>query len=84
MIIISSGDIFDSVGYRGVDFSSDERILPSSMLGYAPQIRGMAKTNAKIEIWQKDQLIYQSSVGVNLKLMIYTPLDMRVHWRFEF
>lgn len=59
----TSGEIFDSFGYRGVDFSSDDRMLPSSMLGYAPRIRGNAKTNAKVEVRQQGQLIYQTTVA---------------------
>ncbi|MBU3848632.1 MAG: fimbrial biogenesis outer membrane usher protein [Candidatus Acinetobacter avistercoris] len=58
----TDGEIFDSFGYRGVDFSSDDRMLPNSMLGYAPRIRGNAKTNAKVEIRQQGQLIYQTTV----------------------
>lgn len=59
----TSGEIFDSYGYRGVDFSSDDRMLPNSLLGYAPRIRGNAKTNAKVEIRQQGQLIYQTTVS---------------------
>ena len=59
----TNGEIFDSFGYRGVDFSSDDRMLPNSMIGYAPQIRGNAKTNAKVEIRQQGQLIYQTTVA---------------------
>lgn len=59
----SSGEIFDSVAYRGVDFSRDERMLPNSRSGYAPQIRGIAKSHAKIEIRQQGQLIYQTTVA---------------------
>lgn len=59
----TDGEIFDSFGYRGVDFSSDDRMLPNSMLGYAPRIRGNAKTNAKVEVRQQGQLIYQTTVA---------------------
>lgn len=59
----TNGEVFDSIGYRGVDLSSDDRMLPNSMLGYAPKIRGIAKTNAKVEIRQQGQLIYQTSVS---------------------
>lgn len=59
----TNGEIFDSYGYRGVDFSSDDRMLPNSMLGYAPRIRGNAKTNAKVEVRQQGQLIYQTTVA---------------------
>ncbi len=37
-------------------------MLPNSMLGYAPQIRGYAKTNAKVEVRQQGNLIYQTTV----------------------
>lgn len=59
----TSGNLFNSIGYRGLDFSSDERMLPNSMLGYAPQIHGVARTNAKVEIRQRGQLIYQTIVS---------------------
>lgn len=59
----TSGELFDSFRFRGIDFSSDDQMLPSSMLGYAPQIRGNAKTNAKVEIRQQGQLIYQTTVA---------------------
>ncbi|WP_201555323.1 fimbria/pilus outer membrane usher protein, partial [Psychrobacter immobilis] len=59
----TNGEIFNSFGYRGAEFSSDDRMLPSSMLGYAPRIRGNAKTNAKVEIRQQGQIIYQTTVA---------------------
>lgn len=59
----TNGEIFDSFGYRGVDFSSDDRMLPNSMSGYAPRIRGHAKSNAKVEVHQQGQLIYQTTVA---------------------
>ncbi|MCC3345096.1 fimbria/pilus outer membrane usher protein [Psychrobacter sanguinis] len=59
----SQGDIFDTFGYRGVAFASDDRMLPSSLSGYAPRIRGNAKTNAKVEVRQQGQLIYQTNVS---------------------
>ena len=66
--------IFDALPYRGINISSDDRMLPNSMLGYAPQIRGYAKTNAKVEVRQQGNLIYQTTLtpGV-LKLMIFIP-----------
>ena len=59
----TDGEVFDSIGYRGVDFSSDDRMLPNSMTGYAPRIRGNARTNAKVEIRQQGQIIYQTTVA---------------------
>lgn len=59
----TNGDVFDSFGYRGIDLSSDDRMLPNSMQGYAPQIRGNAKTSAKVEVRQQGQMIYQINVS---------------------
>lgn len=59
----TNGEVFNSFGYRGAEFSSDDRMLPNSMLGYAPRIRGNAQTNAKVEIRQQGQLIYQTTVA---------------------
>lgn len=59
----TNGEIFDSFGYRGIDFSTQDNMLPNSMLGYAPRIRGFAKSNAKVEIRQNGQIIYQTTVA---------------------
>lgn len=59
----TSGDLFDSFAYTGVQFRTDDRMLPESQTGYAPIIRGVAQTNALIEIKQNNQLIYQRTVA---------------------
>lgn len=59
----SNGDVFDSVQYRGVQMASDDSMLPDSMQGFAPVIRGIAKTNAQITISQNGYTIYQSYVS---------------------
>lgn len=58
----TNSDFIDSLPYRGVNISSDDRMLPNSMLGYAPRVRGYAKTNAKVEVRQQGNLIYQTTV----------------------
>lgn len=58
----SPGDIFDSVPYTGAQLATDDQMDPESMQGYAPVVRGIAKTNAKILIKQNGYLIYQSYV----------------------
>lgn len=59
----TNSDFIDSLPYRGVNISSDDRMLPNSMVGYAPRIRGYAKTNAKVEVRQQGNLIYQTTVS---------------------
>lgn len=58
----TDGQLFDSVGFRGARLASDDRMLPDSLRGYAPEVRGVAESNALVEIRQRGQLIYQDSV----------------------
>ncbi|QNR97950.1 fimbrial biogenesis outer membrane usher protein [Stenotrophomonas sp. 169] len=57
------GDLFDSVNFRGVDISTDPRMLPDSQRDYAPVIRGVAQTNARVVVRQHGQVVYQASVA---------------------
>lgn len=59
----TSGDIFDSVRVRGMRLYSDDRMLPQSMRGYAPIVRGIAQTNAHIVIRQRGYIIYDANVA---------------------
>lgn len=55
-------DIFDGFSYTGASLVSDERMLPWSLRGYAPQISGIAQTNATVTVSQSDRIIYQTNV----------------------
>ena len=59
----TDGRVFDAFGYRGFEINSDRRMLPRSQRGYAPVVRGQASTNARVEIRQNGQLIYQTTVS---------------------
>lgn len=56
-------DIFDSMPFRGGQLASDDDMLPESMKGYAPVVRGIARTNAQVVIRQNGYIIYQSYVA---------------------
>ncbi|HCI4648000.1 TPA: fimbrial biogenesis outer membrane usher protein [Klebsiella quasipneumoniae subsp. similipneumoniae] len=58
----TSGQIFDSLPFRGVRIHDEERMLPRNNRGYAPEIRGIARTNAKVTIKQNGQIIRETSV----------------------
>lgn len=58
----TTGETFDSVSIRGVRLYSDSRMLPSQLANYAPVIRGVANTNAKVTITQGGYKIYESTV----------------------
>ncbi|MCW8807825.1 MAG: fimbrial biogenesis outer membrane usher protein [Rhodanobacter sp.] len=59
----TDGQVFDSHELRGVQLATDDRMLPNSMRGYAPLIRGIASTNAKVTIRQNGVQIYQTTVA---------------------
>jgi len=59
----TSGDIFDSVGFRGVQLASDDNMLPDSLKGFAPTVRGIAKSNAQVTIKQNGYTLYQTYVA---------------------
>ena len=59
----TSGEVFDSIGLRGVQLATDDRMLPQSLRGYAPTVRGVADTNAKVTVRQNGMVIYQTTVA---------------------
>jgi len=56
-------DVFDSMPFRGGQLASDDEMLPDSLKGYAPVVRGIARTNAQVVIRQNGYVIYQSYVA---------------------
>lgn len=59
----TSGDLFDSTSFRGVRLYSDDRMLPNSLRGYAPVIRGVANSNARVTIAQNGVKLRELSVA---------------------
>ncbi|WP_448868807.1 fimbria/pilus outer membrane usher protein [Enterobacter ludwigii] len=59
----SPGLIYDSFSFRGITLASQDSMLPDSMQGYAPQITGVAVTNATVEVRQNGNLLYQTYVS---------------------
>lgn len=58
----SIGRVFSSVPYTGVEIFSSEMMLPDSQSGFAPVIRGVADTNAKVGIYQDGVMVYETNV----------------------
>lgn len=58
----TSSDIFDSVQFKGIQLISDDNMLPDSQRGFAPVIRGIANSNARVTVKQNNSVIYQSYV----------------------
>ncbi|POT55710.1 fimbrial biogenesis outer membrane usher protein [Citrobacter amalonaticus] len=59
----TSGTLFSSIGFRGIQLETDDRMLPESQRGYAPTIRGIASTTAKVTVSQSGSKIYQTTVA---------------------
>lgn len=57
-----SSDIFSGWSYTGALLESDDRMLPPRLRGYAPQITGIAETNARVIVKQQERVLYDSTV----------------------
>lgn len=61
--LYTNGEIFDSTRIRGVLLGSDIGMLPDNEVGYAPVVRGIAETNATVEVRQNGYVIYSTAVS---------------------
>ncbi|EAA7988772.1 fimbrial biogenesis outer membrane usher protein [Salmonella enterica] len=58
----TSGRLFDSLSYTGISLFSDDQMLPESQRGYAPEIRGIARSHARVTVSQGGNVIYETTV----------------------
>lgn len=58
-----SSDLYDTFHFTGASLESDEQMLPPDLRGYAPQINGIAQTNARVTVSQNGRTLYQTSVS---------------------
>jgi len=59
----TGGKFFSGINYIGAGLRKDERMLPDSQRGYAPVVRGVANSNARVSIRQNGHDIYQTTVA---------------------
>jgi outer membrane usher protein len=59
----TSGQVADSFRVRGVSLATDPRMYPQSQQGYAPVVRGIAESNARVTIRQNGYIIYETTVA---------------------
>lgn len=77
-------NIFDSFRFIGASLRSDLNMLPPNLRGYAPEVTGIAKSNATVIISQQGRIIYSEQVAPgpfriqNLNDAISGKLDVRV------
>lgn len=55
--------IFDSFRFAGVSVVSDDNMLPPNLRGYAPEVVGVAKTNAKVTVSQQGRVLSATTVA---------------------
>ncbi|MGX9271870.1 fimbria/pilus outer membrane usher protein [Pantoea ananatis] len=77
-------DIFDTWRFTGASLVSDESQLPPRLRGYAPEVSGIARTNAKVIISQQGRIIYETMVAAGpfrvqeLSSAVSGQLDVKV------
>ncbi|HCR2979394.1 TPA: fimbrial biogenesis outer membrane usher protein [Serratia marcescens] len=60
---LTPGDIFDGVPFRGVMLGSDDSMVPFNQRAFAPIVRGIARTQARIEVKQNGYTVYSATVA---------------------
>ncbi|NIE73832.1 fimbrial biogenesis outer membrane usher protein [Pantoea sp. Ap-967] len=59
----TDSDLFRGVPVTGLRLATDPEMLPDALRSYAPTIRGVAQTRAKLEIWQNGYPLYSTYVS---------------------
>ncbi|MBQ0304728.1 fimbria/pilus outer membrane usher protein [Proteus mirabilis] len=55
-------DVFESWQYSGISLESDDRMLPPKLVGYAPEIIGVADTNAIVIVRSQNRVLLETTV----------------------
>lgn len=61
--IYTTGELFDGMRLLGATLSTDDRMLPDSMTSFAPVVRGVAETNARVSVHQRGMLLHEVTVA---------------------
>lgn len=56
-------NLLDNFRFTGISLLTDEQMLPPNLRGYAPEITGVAKTNAKVTVSQQGRIIYETQIA---------------------
>ncbi|PVZ83012.1 PapC/FimD family outer membrane usher protein [Serratia sp. S1B] len=76
--------LFDSFQFLGASVTTDENMLPPNLRGYAPEVVGIARTNAKVIISQQGRTLRETQVASgpfriqDLSSYVSGALDVRV------
>ncbi|MFV8979240.1 outer membrane usher protein [Serratia fonticola] len=58
-----NSDVFDSFRFTGVSLNTEDQMLPPNLRGYAPEVTGVANTNATVTVRQQGRVLYQTQVA---------------------
>lgn len=76
--------MFDSFRFTGLSLTTDDAQLPPNLRGYAPEVTGVARTNAKVTVSQQGRVLYETTVSSgpfriqDLNDAVSGKLDVRV------
>ncbi|HDR2681769.1 TPA: fimbrial biogenesis outer membrane usher protein [Enterobacter mori] len=59
----TGSEVLDGVPFRGVQLRSSEQMLPARLRGFAPQITGVANSNARVTVRQNGYVVYETFVA---------------------
>lgn len=59
----TQSDFFNNFSFTGIKVETDRRMWPQSQQGYAPVVRGIAKTTAKVIVRQHGKNIFETVVA---------------------
>jgi outer membrane usher protein PapC len=77
----TTSGIFDSWRYTGVSLESDDRMLPPKLRDFAPQVSGVAETNARVVVSQQGRILYDTTVPAGA--FTIQDLDSSVRGRLD-
>lgn len=59
----TNSSLFGSLSFNGMKLSTDERMWPQGKRGYAPEVRGVAATAARVVVSQLGRVVYETTVS---------------------
>ncbi|ELW1649007.1 fimbrial outer membrane usher protein [Enterobacter oligotrophicus] len=59
----TSNSLFGSLSFNGVKLATDTRMWPQGKRGYAPEVRGVAATTARVIVRQQGTIVYETTVS---------------------
>lgn len=59
----TGGEVLDGVPFRGVQLRTADQMMPARLRGFAPQINGVANSNARVTVRQNGYVVYETYVA---------------------